>query len=273
MGVEAWIDGCPGGQLSLRDRGLAYGDGLFETLAVRSGRPRLLERHLQRVGEGCRRLALDCDLDLLRQEILAFSAALGEGTAKLMLTRGEGQRGYRPPRQAACRILLPAPLAAYPQAHAREGVRLFPCSTRLAQQPLLAGLKHLNRLEQVLARAEWDTDDYAEGLMLDTHGHVIEGVFSNLLLVREGILRTPSLQCCGVAGVMRAEILQRAQQAGITTLEADIPLAELLDADEVMLCNSQYGIWPVRGLGEDRRWQVGSLTRKLQGLLADILDC
>lgn len=271
MGLT-WIDGRPADALPLSDRGLAYGDGLFETIAVRRGRLLLLERHLQRLGEGARRLALPLDLALVRAELLAFAGELGSGVAKLIVTRGDGLRGYAPPADARCRrILSGGPPPAYPARHREQGIRLFPCATRLAEQPLLAGLKHLNRLEQVLARAEWQDPACAEGLMRDASGRVVEGVFSNLLMVRDGELLTPALTRCGVAGVMRAEILARAAQAGIATRIEDIDYPALLAADEVFLCNSQYGIWPVVAL-EGHGWPLGGLTRKLQGLLSDLVD-
>lgn len=268
--MQDWVNGAPGDLLSVRDRGLAYGDGLFETLAVRGGRIRLLPRHLARLAEGCRRLSLPLDLALVEAELTTFAAQAGEGVAKLLVTRGEGQRGYAPPEPCQpLRILQSAPLPQYPVAHAEQGVRLFPCATRLAEQPLLAGLKHLNRLEQVLARAEWQGGEYAEGLMRDVHGRVIEGIFSNLFLVRDGVLLTAELSRCGVAGVMRAEILELALSLDLPVAIRDIAYDELLAADEVFLCNSLYGIWPVRAL-QAQHWPVGPLTRKLQGILDDL---
>lgn len=268
----AWIDGQPQAGLSLSDRGLAYGDGLFETILVRSGQPRLLERHLQRLEAGCARLQLSCDAQQVRAELLAFCSSLGNGVAKLILTRGDGQRGYALSAGPARRLLLGSPLADYPPDNAQEGVHLFACQTRLAEQPLLAGLKHLNRLEQVLARAEWQDARHAEGLLLDTSGRVIEGVFSNLFLVQGGILGTPSLQRCGVAGVMRAELLEQAVRLEIPVEVRDFSLAELLQADEVFLCNSLYGVWPVRRL-QRRDWPVGPLTRTLQAIACGLVDC
>lgn len=268
----SWVDGLPAEQLSLLDRGLAYGDGLFETIAVHNGQPRLLARHLARLSESAQRLRLPLDLSVLEAELLAFCTQLGEGVAKLIVTRGEGLRGYAAPAAAQPRrILLGSPAPAYAAGNAGQGVRLFPCATRLAEQPLLAGLKHLNRLEQVLARSEWQDPAYAEGLMLDTSGRVIEGVFSNLFLVRDGVLLTADLSRCGVAGVMRAELLQQAAAQGVALQVRDISHDELLAADEVFLCNSLYGIWPVRELqGHD--WPVGPLTRKLQALIRSLLD-
>jgi 4-amino-4-deoxychorismate lyase len=268
----SWVDGQPLASLPLSDRGLAYGDGLFETIQVRDGQPRLLERHLQRLGEGCARLRLDCDQVLLRQELTAFCAALGQGVAKLLLTRGDGLRGYAPPTQSAARrIFLGSALPEYPAHNAEQGVQLFPCQTRLAEQPLLAGLKHLNRLEQVLARSEWQDPQYAEGLVLDQAGRVIEGVFSNLFLVSGGVLKTPSLERCGVAGVMRAELLAAASRMGLVPQVRDVTLDELYRADEVFLCNSLYGVWPVRRL-QQRDWPVGPLTRKLQAIASGLVD-
>lgn len=269
--MRSWVDGQPADAVPLKDRGLAYGDGLFETLAVKAGQPVLLDRHLQRLDEGCRRLALVADQALIRNELLAYAAALGDGVLKLILTRGDSLRGYGVNAGAPVRrILQGSPPATYPPAHGSSGVRLFPCATRLSEQPLLAGLKHLNRLEQVLARAEWQDADHAEGLMLDMSGRVIEGVFSNLFLVDNGQLLTADLSRCGVAGVMRAELLARAEALGLVTTVTDISLAQLQRADEVFVCNSVYGIWPVLGCGP-MSWSAGPLTRKLQGIVRALL--
>lgn len=270
--MDCWVDGQPADALSLKDRGLAYGDGLFETIAVRSGQPLLLDRHLSRLAQGCTRLAINTDHGMIRSEVLAYAEALGEGVLKLILTRGDGLRGYAPdPSAQARRILQGNPPAAYPGIHAEQGVRLFPCATRLSTQPLLAGLKHLNRLEQVIARSEWQDAEHAEGLMLDQAGRVIEGVFSNLFLVRNGVLITADLKRCGVAGVMRAELLFQAESLGISTQITDITLEQLQWADEVFVCNSVYGVWPVRAYAA-LSWPVGPLTRKLQHISRALLD-
>ena len=184
----------------------------------------------------------------------------------------DGLRGYAAQLGAQPRRILQGnPPAVYPSAHAQHGVRLFPCTTRLAEQPLLAGLKHLNRLEQVIARAEWQDSEHVEGLMLDQAGRVIEGVFSNVFLVRDGVLITPDLKRCGVAGVMRAEILFQAESLAIPTQVADLGLEHLQRADEVFVCNSVYGVWPVRAYAA-LSWPVGPLTRKLQSIARALLD-
>ena len=272
--MRSWIDGQPATAVNLQNRGLAYGDGLFETIAVRAGRPSLLARHLDRLALGCQRLAIEADIPLIRDELLRFSCQVGEGVVKLIVTRGDSQRGYAPAAGAAARRILQAgPPPAYPSVNAEQGVSLFACTTRLAEQPLLAGLKHLNRLEQVLARAEWQTAEHAEGLMRDSHGRLVEGVYSNLFLVHDGVLSTADLSRCGVAGVMRAALLERAPQEGIETKVRDLDLADLERADEVFVCNSVYGIWPVRAYTElNLNWSPGPLTRKLQAVARTLLD-
>ncbi|WP_442513873.1 aminodeoxychorismate lyase [Pseudomonas promysalinigenes] len=270
--MHCWVDGQDATAINLQNRGLAYGDGLFETIAVRGGRASLLDGHLARLALGCKRLAIDADLALVGDEIQRFACQLGDGVAKLILTRGDSQRGYAPAAGVAPRrILQGAPLPSYPAEHAEHGVRLFPCQTRLGEQPLLAGLKHLNRLEQVLARAEWQDGEHAEGLMRDGQGRVVEGVYSNLFMVSAGVLVTADLSRCGVAGVMRGALLEHAPGMGMATQVRDIAFEELQQADEVFVCNSVYGVWPVRAVGA-LNWSPGPLTRKLQAVARTLLD-
>lgn len=270
--MRPWVDGQPQENLGLGNRGLAYGDGVFETLRVTAGQPRLLGRHLQRLASASQRLALPLDLAQAEDEIARYARSMGEGVLKLIVTRGDGPRGYGIDASVpAVRILQASPLPAYPASHAEQGVALFACNTRLALQPALAGLKHLNRLEQVLARAEWQGAAFAEGLMRDSDGRVIEGVFSNLFLFLGGVLCTADLSRCGVAGTLRAELLARADGQGLAARVVDLTMAELAAADEVFVCNSVYGIWPVIACGE-LKWPVGAATRTLQRLAHELLD-
>lgn len=261
----AWVDGQPATGVALADRGLAYGDGLFETMRVKQGKVVMLGRHMQRLQKGCRRLLIPVDIALLEREIGAFASTLSHpAVCKLIVTRGDGQRGYGlPVSSMPRRILQASPLPQWPAGHAGDGIHLFPCQTRLAVQPLLAGLKHLNRLEQVLARAEWQDSAYAEGLMLDTAGRIIECVFSNIFLVRDGTLLTPDLSGSGVAGVMREQILELAGELGLAVQVCDLYPEVLARSDEVFACNSLYGIWPVVAYA-GQSWSVGPLTRRLQ---------
>ncbi len=237
--------------LSIHDRGLHYGDGLFETMAVVNGVLPLWAQHMTRLCNDARRLGIPPpDLNLLQAEAERLCNGVSQGVLKIILTRGAG-RGYRIPSEATpTRILYRYPWPAWPAAYADHGVRVRICELRLAGNPRLAGIKHLNRLEQVLARSEWQDEAIAEGLLLDQAGHVIEGTQSNVFIVQAGRLLTPRLSQCGVAGVMRGLIMTQAQQLAIACEEAELRLAQVLEADEVFLCNSLAGIWPVRAIGE-----------------------
>jgi 4-amino-4-deoxychorismate lyase len=267
MNTACWVDGRPEQRLSTLDRGLHYGDGLFETLAVRDGHITMLQRHIERLREGCRRLSIPApDVELLQVEVQTAAKNCTRAVLKLIVTRGNGGRGYRPPAAPEpMRILLRYPWPEYLDSWRQQGVHLRVCATRLGRNSRLAGLKHLNRLEQVLARMEWqDSDRIQEGLMLDEEGLVIEGTMTNVFVSRTpGTLATPDLQHCGVAGLMRAYILEQAEAAGLDVRVGRLTLAELLDAREIFLCNSLIGVWPVSAI-DDRIYEIGPLTRRAQ---------
>ncbi len=270
MNPVCWIDGQPAEALPLADRGLHYGDGLFETMALRNGHIRRLALHLERLQDGCKRLGLpDPGADTLRRELDAARRGQDQAVLKLMVTRGAGGRGYRPPAQPSItRILFRYPWPDYPSDWSELGIELRICRTRLGLNPALAGLKHLNRLEQVIARAEWD-EGAQEGLMLDTEGGVIEGTMTNVFASpAEGQLVTPDLTLAGVAGVTRRHILERAREAGLAVQVRAFTLDELLESREVFVCNSIAGVWPVRRI-EYRSYAVGPLTRRAAGWIAE----
>lgn len=266
--IRMLIDGQDSIMLNAQDRGLLYGDGLFETIAVRNGAPLRWERHLQRLMRGCERLGIPCpDVATLTIESLALCKGHDRAVLKLIVTRGVGGRGYRAPAQPrATRILSLHPWPDYPAGHARDGVRVRLCDMRLARQPALAGIKHLNRLEQVLARAEWNDEEIAEGVLFDSEDHVIEATMSNLFLVSEGQLITPDLSDCGVAGIMRAMMIEIAAELGMTCSVRTVARTELFDAAELLLCNSLIGLWPIRQL-DTRRLVPGPVTQRLQQAL------
>ncbi len=244
------VNGVPGASFDANDRGLHYGDGLFETIAVHGGAPALWDRHMQRLLLGCERLGIaPIDAAQLRRESLQLCEGVAEGVLKIIITRGSGGRGYRAPPSGATQPTRLVALYAwpeYPPAFWVEGVAVRLCSTRLGSNPALAGIKHLNRLEQVLARSEWEDPAIPEGLMLDGEGHVIEGTMSNLFIVRNGRLLTPDLSRCGVAGVMRGCILDGVRDTGIPAEITQITLDDVKSSDEVFLCNSLIGVWPVK---------------------------
>lgn len=242
------INGREGYQIDAGDRGLSYGDGLFETLAVSAGSPCLWEEHMQRLEAGCLRLGIPVpEREILRKEVLREIGSAQQGVIKIIVTRGSGGRGYRlPDKVVPTRIVRYTPWPEHPRNAREEGVAVRVCSSRLGLNPTLAGLKTLNRLEQVMARSEWSSPKIAEGLMHDSEGHIIEGTMSNLFLLRGGILVTPDLSRCGIAGVMRRIIIMIAEEMGIRVFREEITLEALMHSDGLFLSNSLIGIWPVR---------------------------
>ena len=266
--IPIWINGQPGDRVPVSDRGLAYGDGVFETIRVVQSGPVLLDYHLQRLQKGLQRLKIQHDWVELNKEIQCFPGWKEPGVVKITVTRGQGGRGYSTTNvQGPTRILSWFPLPLYPDSFYSHGISVFSCAQRLAGNPALAGLKHLNRLEQVMARQEW-LDEHAEGLMLDLQGNVIEGVFSNFFLVHKGSVLTPDLQQSGVSGVMRRWLLERLAVNGFSVDVAQVTLQNIQLADEWFFCNSVYGIWPVRQW-EDRTWERGDITRQAQQWVRD----
>lgn len=251
--LGTWVDGMAGGGIPVDDRGLQYGDGLFETMLVRDGRVRFLEAHLARLALGCARLGIAFKgSDALRAE-LHTAAALAQvsGILKLLLTRGSGRRrGYAPSESARPRrilILLAAPAMG---SLAHDGAHVRMATHTLAVNPALAGMKHLNRLENVLAASEAQDDDIFESLLLDSEGHLAGGTMTNVFIVRGGALATPFVDRCGVAGVMRGIVLRECPALGLVAREARLTHADLLAADEAFITNARIGVVPVRRVGE-----------------------
>jgi len=255
-------------ELSLFDRGLHYGDGLFETIAVDAGQPLCWSAHWQRLHRGADRLNIPLpDYATLTAEVQTQARALHYGVLKLLVTRGVGGRGYAPPLEAhPVWHCLSYPWPAYPASHWLQGVVVRVCDLRLAVQPALAGIKHLNRLEQVLARQEWHTPRIQEGIVLDSAGYVREGTMSNIFWCRGQDLFTPELTTCGVAGVIRDLLIQYAPTWGYRVHVGDYPLTELATAEAVFLTNSVIGLWPVRQV-QQWRYPLGSVVRALQDQL------
>jgi 4-amino-4-deoxychorismate lyase len=258
--------------IPVTDRGFQYGDGLFETIEVKRGQTVFLEQHIDRLCKGCIRLHIPApSLDILRFEITSLcnkfntsSANTGDCVLKIIITRGSGGRGYRQPDIIEpTRIISVHPWPDYPQDYAKQGITARFCQTRVGLNPLLAGLKHLNRLEQVMARAEWNDPDIQEGFMLDLNGHIIEGTMSNVFLVKDGVLHTPTLFHSGIAGIIRGLIIELAHCNHIAVSEHLFFTEALLSADEVFITNSIIGIWPIKQI-ETTTYCVGPVTQQLQ---------
>ncbi len=250
------------------DRGLMYGDGVFRTMLVRRGTPLQWRRHYLKLQADCGALGISCPSEtVLADDVDEVSRLQPDSVLKILVTRGQGRRGYAVSADASpTRILVTSPVPSYPEDYWTAGVRVHLCALRLAEQPRLAGIKHLNRLENVLAKLEWDDPGVAEGLLLDPAGNVIEGTMTNLFMVREGGLWTPDLSRCGVAGVQRDRIMEAAGVLGIPVRIEAFSLAELLEADEVLLCNSVIGVWQVRELS-GRTWRPGNMTAAIRQAL------
>jgi len=259
MSKRISVDFIETDQLDAADRGLMYGDGLFETLRVVGHAAPLWPRHAERLRASAARLGLPApDSDAMLAEVRRLAHGLDDAVVRITFTAGVGERGYARPRQARPSIVMSAgPLSLATDAY-RDGIAVRHCDTRLGDQPLLAGMKHLNRLEQVLARAEWEDTCWQEGLMADQEGRVVCATAANVFAVIGGRLVTPPVDRCGVAGVARAEVL--------ATGDADIGYLspqQLFEADEVFLTSAVRGILPVRAFA-GRTWQPGPVTRHWQ---------
>lgn len=256
------VDGDATNCLPPHDRGLLYGDGVFRTLRVIAGEPRWWDEQLAKLSEDCLRIGLASPAaSIWRSDFERLCVAGADGVLKLLVTRGSGPRGYLPPAPPLVRRLMYFAADPLPAAVASD-LTLRICSLRLGWQPRLAGIKHLNRLENVLARAEWTTPDIHEGLLLDQADRVVCGVMSNLFIWQRNRLLTPRLDQCGVAGVARARLMRLAQAHAIEVQETDLALQDVLDADEVMLTNSVIGLRRVARL-EAKVWPDPLISPRL----------
>ena len=268
------VNGQPDQQVSPFDRALHFGDGLFETIACRRGRPRFLSLHLERLRSGCGRLTINGgDFDDIRREILDVARDVDQAIIKLLLTRGTAlARGYGVSGQEkATRITFRHPWPKETGTESQDGIQVRTAQLRLGENPALAGLKHCNRLEQILARREWTDPAITEALLFSSSGRLVSGTMSNVFIVSGAQLRTPRVDQCGVAGVMRRVVLREATRAGIPVREDVLDAADLKQADELFLTNARMGIWPIRSL-DGRAIRVGPITRQLQGLLQPMLE-
>ena len=254
-------------------RGLQYGDGLFETIAIRNGEPRLWRYHMARLTRGCERLGLVAPLATLKRELESVLARCELDTAyciaKIIVSAAATERGYgrEMPSQTDVSIGL-FPSSPADKQNYQDGVSTMLCETRLATGSPVAGLKTLNRVEQVLARAECLQADAFEGFTRDADDRLICGTISNMFIVRDTRVFTPSLLRCGVAGTMRQLLIDLMDRAGKEVEVCDLDENDLATADEVFITNSQMGALPVRRC-DDYTWSVGDGTRHVMALLAD----
>ena len=265
------VNGQVQSHLALADRALHYGDGVFETILVRHSKPVLWHQHIARLTHSCDRLKIPLTVDQLDHEVaLLLSRSPGEGILKIIVSRGCGGRGYTPPESpSATRIVQFHSLPADYNSKAIYGIRAMVCNHPISSNSALAGIKHLNRLDQVMASMEL-TNGVDEGFMANESGHLIEGIKSNIFLVIADQLLTPDLTSSGVAGIMRAVVIDLLRLMKIHVTVRAIGLAELHSAREVFVCNSVIGIWPVTCIewgGAELRFDADQTSRALQSQL------
>ena len=272
------INGKLTNKISVEDRAVQYGDGVFETIAVKEKLLEFWKEHYQRLNKGCKILKIKCPSEpFLKKEINKFIKKKihirygSRQVLKIIISRGIGGRGYNPPRNSKpTRILGIYNWPSWPGTNSIKGIRMDVCRTRISAQPFLSQIKHLNRLEQIIARSEWQNKSISESIMLDLNGNVIEGTMSNIFGVKKNIFYTPNIKFAGVEGIMRGVILKLLKRNKEKYVIKEITLKELLKFDEVFVCNSIFGIWPVIKISK-KKFSYGEKTNKIKRLLSDIM--
>jgi len=254
MAIKNLINGKSVDELTAHDRGLHYGDGLFETITVENKQLLCWDEHLKRLERGCLKLNIAVpDKNILKNEVSALIKTKSRGVIKIIISRGGGGRGYKISENIEpTRIISLYPWSSQYDKNSSSGVKTRICSYRYAKNSFLAGIKHLNRLEQILARSEWDDDSIAEGIVMDSENYIIEGTMSNIFCIIGKTLYTPDLSACGIEGIVREKIIELASNLkfkdDLTSLNVEIkkiPLEFLMNAEEIFMCNSIIGVWPV----------------------------
>ena len=245
------INGIPQETLPASDRAIQFGDGCFTTARIAAGQVCLLDAHLQRLQMACEKLLIPfVAWAELQREMVELARGNERGVLKVIISRGSGGRGYS---AAGClhpvRILS---VSAYPAHYDRwreEGIALALSPVRLGRNPQLAGIKHLNRLEQVLIRSHLEQTDADEALVLDSEGFVTECCAANLFWRQGKDVFTPRLDQAGVNGLMRQFCLQQLAHSGFRVVEVQAAETALNDVDEIVVCNALMPVVPVRQYG------------------------
>lgn len=264
--LNSIVNGEVSNGISIQDRGFNYGDGLFETIALVNQQPVFWNEHYQRLLKGCKVLGIACPaeqkLNSDIEKLTHLSPDVNTAVIKIIVTRGNSERGYQYDDNLVPNVIVSlSAYPSYPSSYWEEGVKVKLCETRLSSQQQLAGIKHLNRLEQVLARNEWQ-DEYHEGLMIDMAGNIIEAVISNVFIIKDNMVQTPLIINAGVNGIMRNIVLKLCKANGIMVVEDEISLEQVLGADEVFLTNSIMGVWPVKQINS-QLYTPGLITKNI----------
>jgi 4-amino-4-deoxychorismate lyase len=258
MMQDVLINGRYARCLDVLDRGFQYGDGVFETLLWVKGKVPLWKWHMQRLMRGCDRLCIarpkeQCLIDEVQQLAVDAQTAV----VKILLTRGVSARGYAPPSDAnVTRVLIRFPYLSMSEEQKKIGVSVRFCRTIWPKDELLAGIKHLNRLHQVMARSEWSDPSISEGICSNDEGHIVGATAANLFATIDGVCVTPDVSKSGIAGVCRAALLE---QGAIQV--RNLNKGELLRAQEIFLSNAVQGVIPVCRI-DDRVLTPGPAARE-----------
>ena len=282
MKPEILINGELEQSINPLDRGFQYGDGLFETILLEQACPCFLAEHIQRLQRGCEVLGFPpADVNIIEKEMSQLTNFRPSGVIKILLSRGVGSRGFLAPDKPKITRLIAFSVTDRAISKSLTSVDLLVCETRLARQPLLAGIKHLNQLERILARNEFkEAVTPTEGLMLDVEGAVIEGTMSNVFIVRNGVLLTPKLNNAGVSGVIRNHLIDQAAREGMDCRVVELTLDDMKSADEIFMTNSLMPVRSVRKLSindsdflkEDETYAQWALNSVLTAMQSQIME-
>lgn len=260
LGVTTFKDGIACTAIDPLDRAFLYGDGLFTSVRVYDEKPCLWSHHVQRLQQGAERLSLHIDLTKIELDVLAKSALLGHGVLKIIVSRGVGARGYLPPNQPAVVYIQLFPQEKNTDDLVKQPIESGLLTGQLGQvMPQLAGLKTLNRLEQVILRQELATHGWVEGLVYDVNGLLVEGVYSNCFFQVDGQWWTPPITNAGILGVMRAELIERMHAQDISLHLQSLHRDEIDRIEAMFFCNALTQIVPVRQLN-GRNLDVSAVT-------------
>ena len=252
MATKNLINGKYSNEIVLSDRAIHYGDGLFETIAIQNKQILCFDEHLNRLEKGCKKLKIPIpNRNIIKNEISTLIETSDRAVIKIIISRGQGGRGYKIPEDIEpTRIISLHPWPSYSVNYSTSGIKTKVCDFRYSQNSKLAGIKHLNRIEQVLARSEWTDSTILEGIVMDSDNYVIEGTMSNIFCITGTTLFTPDLSLCGIDGVVRKKIIDLSDKLKFSIEIKNITLEFLLDAEEVFMCNSLIGVWPVNSIDE-----------------------
>ncbi len=260
-----WINGEQSESVEVNDRSFQYGDGCFTTILTKGGKVQHWSYHQQRMELALRALGIESpDWQQVAKWIdlaVLFDVKAG---VKVHISRGCGGRGYSPENVTQPRVTITN--FAFPSHYEQwqaQGIQLGVCSKRLGLNPMLAGLKHNNRLEQVLLKSEMDKAGYLDGVCLDIHGHIVETTAANIFWVKDHTLYTPSLANAGVAGVARRVVLEHSDQLEMKVVMGEFELDHLNNAEEVFISNALLGVSPVIQIS-NHLYSIGRQTRRFQ---------